>query len=70
LETIGHSVKFIAMGIETKNFLINTGSFVICALLIIIIAFGKYLINELCACFPQYEISRKIGMFCYQDDYK
>ena len=45
VETIGHTVKFIAMGIETKNFLINTGSFVVCALLIIIIAFGKYLLN-------------------------
>ena len=51
-ETDGHSAKFIAMGIETKNFLINTGSIFFWVFIILKSSIFFYMINSLCAKFP------------------
>ena len=64
-KTEPYTSSFEYFGYETKNFLINSGSFNFYLITIIVYTLLKMLVNQVCVYFARYRTFRNIGVWAY-----
>jgi len=69
-ETPPFTESIEAMGFETMNLMLNSGSFFVILVGVIVWMFIKFVVNEICKKFYRYEKARDIGVWCYESSYK
>ena len=64
------SEQFAFFGIETSNFLLNSGSYFVIQGALLLYYLTAYGVNKLSTLFPRSSLARSIGMCLYEDSYR
>lgn len=60
--------NFENFGADSQNFMLNSGSYFIFIVVLLLMSIGRYIINRFAVWFSQKEWARKIGMWNYSSD--
>lgn len=64
-ETTPLNEKYEFVGIESKNFMLNSGSFFPYLMIITVVAWLEWIMNKFALCFARYNCCRKIGTYIH-----
>ena len=68
-ETESPNELFAFFGVENSNFMLNSGSYFVIQISLILYYFVMYFINKICTCCPSNQYVRRLGMFVYEQSY-
>jgi len=68
-ETPPYTESIEAMGFETMNLMLNSGSFFVILVGVLVWMSIKFVINEICKRFYKHKRARDIGVWCYESSY-